>query len=811
MLGWILEAKAVGRRIARRPGFFTAAAAMLGVGFGAALLVGSVYDQVVLRTLAVPHPDEVVLVQKMAVSPEGEAQPYGRFPLAECGALRRDAAETLSLACFAEAQAVVGYEAGAARVRVQWVTPGYFAALGVRPALGSLFAADALPAGSVAAVLSDGAWARGFARDPGVVGSSLLVDGRAITVVGVAPGAFQGVEEGAAPDLFLAATQPPAEDAFRAVGRLVPGATRVAAQTRLRSLYAAIAAQHPGRQSFMVVNGKTSRASERIDVVPGARGASALRGDFSRSVLLAGTLLVLVLLVLCFNLANVLAARAEMERRQSAVRRALGATRGRLGAAWLGESAALCGAGAALGVLLARAAGPRLLAALPEVQAGASLAVDVDGRLLAAAAGLALVTTLLVGVLAAREAARASVSETLRGGGRGNERQRVAWRWTLVGAQVGLSIVLLAVMGLLATSLGRLLRLETGLPLERVLTVSVDLPAADAAQVAMLRREVGSLPGVLQASASGERILEGSAAYRVGAIEGYRPHDDEPMLLNTLPVTPGFFETLGLRLLRGRTFAPGEAPGSSHAVIVSRAFADRYLGSEPLGRRISFDMRRNDWARRDAEDLEVVGVVADAALGDVREKATPRLYPLLGGTARAVFYLRAAGDPVELATAVRDRVRGLVPGAALGEIRTLAGQRDVLLAREHLLRRFSTALGGLAALITAVGLFGVLSLAVSRRTRELAIRRALGARGEQIVRLVATDAGRAVLGGVTAGLVAAVPATRAVRGFLYGVEPGDPGVLALAAFALLAVAAVACWIPVRAALRTDPARALRQD
>ncbi len=812
----ILEARAIVRRLARRPGFFLISAALLGVGFGATLLVASIYDQIVLRALPVPHPDELVLVQKMSVSADGEAGSFGRFSLDDCRSLAGHAAALVDLACFSDAEAVVGYAPSAARVRVHWVTPGYFATLGVRPTAGRLFAGGGPPAGTTAAVLSDGAWASRFARDPSIAGRTLVVDGRPVEIMGVVPPAFRGTDEGRAPEVYLAATGAPAPDSYRAVGRLAPGTTRAAAEARLRALAEALAAGRPQRQSFIVINGKMSRATERIDVLPGARGDSPLRGDFSRSVLLAGGMLALVLVVLCLNLANVLAARAEQERRQNAVRRALGATRARIAAAWLGESTALCLAGALLGVLLARGAAPAVLATLPEVQAGATLALDLDGRVLLLATGLALATALLVGALAARQAARASVSETLRGGGRANERERVTWRWTLVGAQVGLSIVLLAVMGLLASSLGRLLRLDTGLPLERVLTLTVDLPAERGARAGLLERmraELASLPGVSQVSYAGERVLDGSTSFSVGAIEGYTPRSDEALLLATVPVSPGFFETLGLQLLRGRTYTEAERAASSRAVVVSRSFAERYLDREqPLGRHISFDMRRRDWSQHDDGDLEVVGVVADAPLADVREKPTARVYPLLGDEAdRAVFYVRAAGETEAIAPAVRQRLQAVIPTAALGPLRTLAAQRDVLLGREHLLRRFSAALGGLAALITAVGLFGVLSLAVRRRARELAVRRALGARGEQIARLVARDAGRAVGAGILLGIAAAVPATHALRGFLYGVEPGDPAILGLSAVALLAVAAAACWIPVRNALRTDPAGVLRQD
>ncbi len=826
MSDFLREFQSCLRRAARRPTFFLLATLLLGVGFGATLLVASLYDQIAVRSLAADRPEQLALVHKMLVSADGHAEPLGRFSLADCRALRRDASALLDLACFEPGDAVAGFDTPA-RVPTQTVTANYFELLGLRPQAGRLFAIQDDNA-DPGVVLSHGAWLRRFAGDPAAIGRSLLLDGHSATILGIAPSDFHGIKVGGEPEIYrLANAGQGVDGSYAAIARLAPGPGPgqglLAAETKLRTLNRALAESRPGQQAFLFVDGKMTRATERIDVVPGQSGESDLRGGFSRSLLLAGGMLALVVLILCFNLANLLAARAVHERRQNAVRRALGATGLRLAAAWLGDSLLLCVAGAGLGILLADLGGPSLLAALPEVQSGATLAFAIDHRVLLMGLALSVLTAALVGSLAAWEASRSPTAAILRGGAAGrNARQSSRWRWALVGAQCALSIVLLVGMSLLATSLGRLLRLETGLPLERVLAFTVDLQkggtasdgtASDAARLERIREAVAAVPGVDVVSFSTERILAGSSWFTMGAVEGYHPVGSEVMAINTVPVSPGFFETLGLRLLRGRTFTPRETAAGSHAALVNRSFAERYLtGDQPLGRHISFDMQRGDWSAARADDLEVVGVVADAALADVKEQATPRLYTLVDASAEhATFYLRGSRSPADLAADVLPALRRDFAAAAVGPVTTLAEQRDRLLGREHLLRGFSLALGLLGALITAIGLYGVLGLMVSSRGRELAVRLALGARDSAIARLVARQAGGAVALGTVAGLAASVPATTLLRGFLFGVEPGDWHALAAAVGLLLAVAALACWLPVRRATRTDPAAALRAD
>jgi putative ABC transport system permease protein len=810
------------RRILRRPGFFVLVTALLAAGTGAALVVASLYDQIVLRRLPVARPDELVLIERMTVADNGDAEPYGRFTRDECKELRRGAADSVDAACWSGGDTVIGFAAGAERVAAEWVSPNYFSMLGLHAAAGRLFAGADDPArgGDSTAVLSYAAWQRRFGMDRGVLGRSVAIDGRPAVVIGVAPAEFHSLVGGNAPEVFLpAATVPPDDDGFQAAGRLRPGVSRVRAETRLRAVDAALIAAQPGRQMFTIVDGKTAHATERIDVVAGERGDSTLRDSYAHMLVLVSLMVLGVMLILSFNLANLLAAHAADERRQNALRRALGASRGRLAAAWLIESLALTSAGVLLGLALASAFAPALVRALPELGARGAIQFQLDSRIVAAAFVLALVTALLIGALAAWEASRAHLGEVLRGAGRTatGERAGTFWQWTLVGVQVALSVVLLAGMGLLARSLDSLLHLRTGLPIDRVLTFRVDLPRTAQGQpqavLERLRQRLETLPGVRRASYSAIPLLSGAGLYNMLLIEGYQAVPGEVVMPNTMPVGRDFFQALDLPAVRGRTYLTADLAATPRPVVVNRRFAQRYFrGSDPLGRRISLNTDRGAWSRPQPGDMAIVGVVADGVLSDMREQAMPRIYPLVGPAEGSVtYYLRTATPPAALAASVRRAVPAAAPQAALGDILTLESQRDRLLGHERLLGSFSTTLGLLAALLAGVGLYAVVSLAVARRTRDLVVRLALGARRRHIARFACRDAARAVSAGLAAGLAAAVPATALLKTFLYGVEPGDPASLAGSAAVLVLVAAAACWAPLLRALNADPAAVLRQE
>ncbi len=807
------------RRLLRRPGFTALTVVVLASGIGGAGAAASLYYQVVMAKLPVARPEQLVAVRLTMVAGDGRAGSFGRFSLTDFEELRHAARPAVELLAFARGEAVLAVAGAAERVGVEWVSANYFDLLGVRPPLGRPFAAGgARGADGAAVVLSHAAWTSRFAGDRSAVGQTVLLDGEPLTVVGVAPRFFAGLRLGRAAAVYRLAEATPAESmSFQIFGRLAPGVTAERAQEILRAAHAALSASQPARQYMLILDGKPSRATPRLDVVAGARGESDLRGHFARALLLVGAMFAIVLVVLCTNVANLLAARASAERLQAAVRRALGASRARLALGWLAESLLLAGMGGIGGLVVMAALVPVLAQRLGAIEPVGGLALHFSPPIFLMVAGMVVLVALLVGGLAAIDAARESALARLRGEGpqATGGRRSLRWRWALVATQVGLSLVLLVGTNLLLRSLGRLLDIDTGLPLTEVLALRADLAGESVERrpqlLAELRRELEALPGVQHVAFTEEPILEGSASYVLASIEGYRPAAGETLLVNSVPVSPGFFEALDLRARRGRVLDAADADRGAHVAVVTQRFAERYFaGRDPVGARLSLAFDR-DWSRADEGDLEIVGVVADRRLVDVREAATERIFPLADPRAKAVtFYLRSAVPPAALAPQVARRLRQVAPQVAVGDLRSLAEQRDTLLRREHLLSDLAILFAGLATLLSALGLYAVLAYSVTRRAREFGLRLALGARPRDLVGLVATHSLSAVLTGLGAGIAAAVPATRLVRSFLYSVEP-DPLAYGTAVVVLAAAAAVAGLLPARRAARLEPMAALRQE
>jgi putative ABC transport system permease protein len=803
------------RRALRTPGFTLLTVVLLAIGSGAALLLASLYDQVALARLPVPRPDELRLIEKTNISARGDVQPVGRLSRQECEELRRGAQQQLELACFVAGESIVGFAAATQRTAIEVVTPDYFTVLRLAPAAGRLLSAKEDAGGAPAVVLSYAAWQRHFGGSAAVLGHSLAVDGRRAVVVGVAPARYRSLLVGSAPELFELAAAARREDGFRAVARLRPGARALEAQARLRGIYAEVLARTP-RQSFMIIDGQVLPARERIDLTAGARGVE-LRGTLGSTLLLALSMIAAVLLILCVNLANLLAARAADERRQVAVRRALGATAWQLGGAWLTESLALTSTGVALGLLVAEIWGPPVLRSLPELGLGPAMTFAVNQRVALLAFLLCLATSAVVGGLAAWEARRVPLGVLLASGGTASSASRTGTllRWGLVSLQVGVSIVLLVIMGLLGHSLRSLLALDTGLPLDRILAVRLDLPAEGRhppGALQALQEELAALPAVRQVAYSTVPLLSRAQAFSSVSVEGFAPPAGEAQMVNTIGVSPGFFEALDIPAKRGRTYQRADTAQPARAVVVNQRFVDRYLPAvDPIGRHLALALERKDWSHSEPGDLEIVGVVADHALSDVREAAVPRLYPLARPTERSVvFYLQTSVPAATLGNSLRRVLRSRAPEAALGETLTLRRQRDLLLGHERLLGGLAQGIALAGSLIAALGLYGVTRLAIAARRREIALRVALGARPRQVARFVTRDAARAVGVGVLAGCAAAAPAARLLQSQLYGVGPDDPRAYATALAALLVIATLACWPPVLRALRADPATVLKE-
>lgn len=821
MTAWIELGRQTLRRVLRHPLYSTFAVTTLAIAIGGGTLVFSIYDAVVLRALPVEHPEELVSVREINIDSDGRTANVGRLSYADFEVMRDAAAPLAELGAWASGQAITRVGDHSERVEMQWVDPHYFDSLGVRAIRGRTFEPgdDTNQGGMGGVMLSESLWARLFDRAPGIAGRSFEIDGVARPILGVAPDGFRGFEVGNDPALFGLATDVPENWAFfRMFARLRPDTTPALLEAKLGGVLEAVRAGTPDRKSFMIVDGKSSQATERIDVVDGRRGESELRGEAMLPLVLVGSMLVLVLFVLAANLANLLAVRAISERGAAAIRLALGAPRHVVIGGWFAESLVLTLSGAAIGLFVVARMGNQLLHWAPLPRWAAGLTPVVDLRTIALALALALTVAFLVGSLAAWEHRRVAPTIHLReaSGTTTQARSGVRWRNALIASQVALSVVLLVAMGLFARSADALLDIDTGFPLERVVTFRLDIPEATAGMAApkavALREELARIPGVADAGFSTNPVLGGVRGYVMGAVEGYQPADGEVMMFNTVAVSPGFFGALEMPLASGRPFADADLQGLTRSVVVvNRQFVETYLHDrDPLGRRLSFNFRRN-WAEDEPGDLSIVGVVDDRIISDVREKQVPRIYPTWKGGSTFAFYVRSSGDPMRLGPAIERLARERIPEAAFSALHTLAEQRDRSLRKEMATRNLTLVFGLLAATLAALGLFAVVSYLAGERGREFALRQALGARPIDLLRAVILDGLRPVAWGLGTGLIIAAGLTRLAESQLYGISAKDPVAFAGAIALMLLVAVAACLPAAVRASRTDPVRALRFD
>lgn len=809
------------RGLRRHPLYCAFAICSLAATLGAGTLVFSIYDAIAYRSLPVERPAELVSVRQLSIDAAGHTPSFSTVTLEEFDELREAAAPTAALAAYSSGDSVIRVDGRTEYAETQWVDPAYFDTLGVRALRGRSFVASDDPryGGSGGVVLRESTWRRLFGAGGDLAVATVQVDGTTLPVLGIVPDAFRGFEIGLDPALFGLASQAPDSLAFfHMLGRLAPGTTVVELESRLRAAHEAMRARQPERQSFMIVDGKSSVATERIQVVDGRRGESPLRGETLLPIALVGGLLGLVLAVLTANLASLLAVRALSERGAAAVRMALGASRAHIAGAWFAESLFLTLTGAVLGLGSVAAWGEDLLIWAPLPGWAQGLSPSVDLRSATVAVAVAVFVALLVAGLAAWEQMRVSPQLHLReeAATLTKSRGRMRWRNLLIASQVALSVVLLVAMGLFVRSAAALFDIDTGFPLERVLTFRTEIPEALASDVGgrinALREAVAATPGVAGAGFASGPVLGGVRGYVMAAVEGYEPEPGEIMMLNTVSVSPGFFRSLDFPLASGRFFDDGDLQRSTRSVVVNRAFASRYLGNDPLGRRLSFNFQRSDWNRPEPDDLTVVGIVDDRMISDVREQPTPRIYPLSDGNAASLsFYVRTPGDPTQLAPAIERLVRQRIPEAAVVAPHTLAEQRDRSLRRELLIRDLTTAFGGLAATLAAFGLFAAVSYHVRERRREFALRQALGSEPGALLVHVFVRGLRPVAWGLVAGVAAAVGLTRLAASQLYGIAPRDPAAFAAAVVLMLLVAGLACLPPALRAARTHPARALREQ
>ncbi|MDE3154206.1 MAG: ABC transporter permease [Acidobacteriota bacterium] len=820
------------RTLRRTPAFTLVVLLTLALGIGANTAIFSLTDQVLLRLLPVKQPDR--LVQFAWKGPfMGRVEGDNRFSYPMYRDLR-DHNQVLSGA-LADYPTSLTLSAGGTAERIDGalVSGNYFDVLGVQPAIGRLFSVsdEGAPGASPIVVLSYGYWMRRFAGNPAVLNQTIRLNDHPMTIVGVAAPAFYGLNFANPSDVFvpltMKAAMTPTYDGLQdqryawliVLGRLTPGVSTTRAEAGLNVLFRQRNEQEL-KEMPVAVSDRFRRdfVSKHLSLLPGGRGVSGLRRQFSTPILVLMGMVGLVLLIACANVANLLLARGAARQKEVAVRLALGAGRGTIVRQRLIESLLLACGGGALGLLLAWWSGGLLLNVLPFEGASRSLSADPDLRTMLFALAASVATALLFGLAPALQSTRPQLAPTLKdetgtlAGGTGHAR----FRKGLVVAQVGLSVLLLVGAGLFARSLYNLQRLNPGFEADRLIGFSLDPTLSGyttertIALYQQLQQDVAALPGVRSVSVSEQPILADSQWMRTTRVEGYQAKQGEDMNPDYDNVGPHYFATMGIPLVLGRTFTDRDVAGAPKVAVVNEAFARYFFGDRsPIGWHIG-------WGRGNTLDIEIVGVVKDSKTVTLRDKIdrtvyTPYTQASADDVGQMTVYVRAAGDPLALAASLRAAVRRIDPNLPVFDMKTMTAQVSESLFAERMVAALSLIFGFLATLLAAIGLYGVMSYSVARRTREIGIRMALGAERGAVLWLVLREVAMLVLLGVALGLPVAVALSRLVQSQLFGLSAGDPLTMAGAALLLSLVAMAAGYLPARRATTIDPMLALRYE
>ena len=803
----------------------------LALGIGANSAMFSIADSLLLRALPVESPEQLAVLMSV---PTGATPGLSSFsnPVWE---QIRDRRHELFRTAFAYSARIMRFNVASGGqtepVDGVWVSGDYFEGLGIPPLLGrALTSVDDQrgggPDGPVA-VISHAFWQRRFGGALDVVGRTLAMERVPFTIVGVMPRGFFGADVGTTFDVAVPLgleTLMRGRDSFldrpttswlAVMARLKDGQTLASAQDALRALQPHI---REVTMPDLPAASKPRYLATPITVESAARGTSMMRGRYRQPILTILTVVALVLLIACANIANLLLARATARRHEFSVRVALGASRWRLARQLLVESLLLSGAGALVGVGIAHWGGRLLVRQLSTHANTVFLDVQLDWRVLAFTTVVTAVSALVFGVVPALLASRAQPMEAIREHGRGvSGGRQIGLGGALVVGQVALSLVLVVTAGLFLRTFASLLTRDLGFDRDPVLAAQLDLRASEVSPSARgvlygnVTDAAGALGGVAHAAVSAITPVSGSILDTLVEIEG-GPAMTQPQNVSCMNViAPGWFATYGTAVLGGRDFDTRDRIGSPLVTIVNGTFAKRFIRTgPPIGRRI-----RRGQPGRQGPWLEVVGVVADAAYRSVRDPVPPTLYMPLAQqeepSSMMVLSVRAASGPPALLSRGLAEAIGRVDRNVAVTITPVKQQVAAALVQERILALLSGFFGALALLLAAIGLYGITWYSVSRRRSEIGIRMALGADPAGVVRLMLSRVSVLVGVGVLAGLGVCMWASKFVAKLLYGVEPRDFTTLAAAVGVLAVVGALAGWVPARRASKVDPMEVIRES
>lgn len=819
------------RSLRRQPGFFAVAICTLTLGIASTTAVFSLFYQILLRTLPVPAPRELVVFHADNHDLPGgassdNAETVFSYPMYR--RLRDSAPHWQGIASRSSLTAQLSASGTAERAQVEVVSGNFFETLRMKAFAGRLLSTsdDAVRGASPVVVLSHGLFMRRFGAKNDVIGAKITLNGQPFDVIGVAPERFHGVLGGDSPDVYIPISMRHALNQDRDIdrpssrwltilGRLPENTTPQAAQAAIRPLFSSIVADHVQELKVTNPNARKRLESSQLVLNPAASGLNELKRQWEEPLVVLLGMVGLLLLIACANLANLLLARGVNRAREIAVRVSLGATRGQILQLLLSETIVITVLGAALGAALAPALVDLLVRGISEDGGSGWVTAELSWPVLLFSTALACVSTLLAGLAPAWQISRPAAGNL---SGRSPASAHARSRKFFVSAQVALSLVLLAVAGLFGKSLSNLMRSDPGFRAEQLSSfvthpglAGYDGPRGVQFAHAVEQRLAG-LPGVSAVSFAEWGPLQNATASTNIQLEGYQAGEEERMDANVMSVGPGYFATLGTPLTGGRGIEAQDTAAAPRVAVVNQAFVKRFLkpGESVLGRHMSIGGGKTPL------DIEIIGVAADTKHGSIREAVSPTFfvaYEQQMKTAkkarRTTFYVRSA-TPVPAAT-LRGIVAQLDGQLPVFDMRTMEETVNLALRTDRLISGLSAAFGGLALLITAIGLYGVLSYLTQRRTTEFGIRMALGSSRGGILRLVFREVLLLVGSGTAVGLLASLAAGHVIASQLFGVCQADPLVLVGAPALLAAVAAAAASLPSWRAAAVQPLEALRHE
>ena len=832
------DAKYALRMLLKSPGFTAIAVLTLALGIGANTAIFSLMDAALLKMLPVKSPQQLVLFTwddnkwPPKYSQTGFQSRFS-FSYPEFEMFQRENKSLSNVFAFAplgssDENTAITINGEASLANGMMITGDFFSGLGVTPLLGRAITNEDEDKGAPrVAVISYAYWTRRFARDPQIVGERVNVNDLPFTIAGVMPPSFYGVQPGANPDIYMAFDDLPnlrpwsekpneADSVFAArnwvvlnvIGRLKPGVSQHQAQSDLNTLF----------RNFITTDWKPQKASEIpvFTLTPASQGIPYLRESFTQPLQILMALVGLALLIACANIATLLLARATARKKEISVRLAIGASRARLVRQLLTESVLLAFIGGALGLVFAGWGTNMLVAMYASGSTQIALDVKSNSTVLLFTLAIAVLTGIFFGLAPALRASRMDVASVMKDAAAsvtaGREKHRLGN--ALVIGQVAASLILLVGAGLFVRTLVNYEHASYGFNQERLLMFGVDgtRQGYEGPRLLNMYQQIQdrlkTLPGVRAATSLDFAPFGGwSSNLTIHPLGGTQKNGP----LRWLRVGPDFFSTMQIPILIGRGIERRDVAGAQLVAVVDQTFVKKYFPNEnPVGQRFNFGTQSTS-----KYTFEIVGVSKTAELTNVHPEPRPKAYMAYAQFPQFVntmyFEMRAAGEPTTIVSEVRDAVRQIDSGLPLMSLKTQDEQRDEALVQERLFARLSGFFGLVAVVLASIGLYGTMAYAVSRRTHEIGIRLALGAKPRDIMRMVLGHGITLVAIGAAIGIIGGLAATRLARSLIFGVTPTDAWTFVLAVIALALVALAACYIPARRAMRVDPIVALRYE